>query len=68
MVYEATQDQYDVALVLTNDTDMSEAFRIVSTELEKTLILVQPKHVKTAKSLSQYCLDIELSNFYNPKV
>ena len=35
MVYEATQDQYDVALVLTNDTDMSEAFRIVSTELEK---------------------------------
>ena len=58
MVYEATQDQYDVALVLTNDTDMSEAFRIVSTELEKTLILVQPKHVKTAKSLSQFCFDI----------
>ncbi len=58
MVYEATQDQYDVALVLTNDTDMSEAFRIVSSELGKTIILVQPQHVRTAKSLSQYCFDV----------
>jgi len=58
MVYEAAQDQYDVALVLTNDTDMSEAFRIVSKELGKTIILVQPRHVKTAKSLSQYCFDV----------
>lgn len=58
LVYEATQNQYDVALVLTNDTDMREAFRIVSAELGKTLILVQPEHVKTAKSLRQYCFDV----------
>ena len=58
MVYEAIQYEYDIALVLTNDTDMSEAFRIVSEELSKNIILMQPHHVKTAKSLSQYCFDI----------
>ena len=79
MVYEATQNHYDVALVLTNDTDMSEAFRIVSSELGKTIILVQPQHVKTAKSLSQYCFDVlkfkskdlvsnQLPNTIGPKI
>lgn len=58
MVFEATQDLYDVAVVVTNDTDMREAFRIVSEELKKKIILVQPQRVKTANSLSQYCFDV----------
>jgi uncharacterized LabA/DUF88 family protein len=58
LVYEATQDQYDVAVVLTNDTDMSEAFKIVSTNLDKTIILIQAEHVKTAKSLKRHSFDV----------
>lgn len=58
LVYEATQDLYDVAVVLTNDTDMTEAFRIVSKELDKNIILMQPSHVNTARSLNEYCFDV----------
>ncbi len=58
MVYEACQNKYDVAAVLTNDTDMSEAFRIVSQELHKKIILIQPNRVRTAKKLKKYCFDI----------
>lgn len=58
LVYEATQDLYDVAVVLTNDTDMSEAFRIVSTDLNKIIILIQAEHVKTANSLRKYSFDV----------
>jgi uncharacterized LabA/DUF88 family protein len=58
MVYEACKNEYDVAVVLTNDTDMSEAFRIVSQELQKKIILIQPHRVKTAKKLRKYCFDV----------
>lgn len=45
LVFEATQNLFDVAVIKTNDTDMTEAFRIVSKELKKTIILIQPEHV-----------------------
>lgn len=57
MVHHAHKNDYDVAVVITNDTDMSEAFKIVSRELEKKIILIHGSKVKPANSLKKYCID-----------
>jgi len=42
MVNDGWQNQYDCAVVCSNDGDLSEAIRIVRRELHKTVLLVVP--------------------------
>jgi len=59
MIWDAVREKYEVAVVLSNDTDLSEAFRIVNEEIGKKIILLQPSSLRkiTAKSLRRYTFD-----------
>lgn len=50
LVFDACRDAMDVAVVITNDTDLAEPIRIVATELNKKVIIVCP-HKTMAYSL-----------------
>ncbi len=54
LLNDAWHDRYDVALVLSNDSDLVEAIRIVKIELHKTMVLANPFigfQKKTAREL-----------------
>lgn len=42
LVRDAFTDQFDIAVVITNDTDLTEPLRIVSKEAKKKLVLLSP--------------------------
>jgi len=45
LIYEAMRDDYDVAVVITNDSDLAEPIRIVTQEVRKKVGILSPaKH------------------------
>lgn len=42
LVRDAFTDKFDIAVVITNDTDLAEPLRIVSQEAQKKLVLLSP--------------------------
>lgn len=53
MVHHAWQKKYDCAVVVSNDSDLSEALRIVKTELHKRVILLVPGDATVRPAVSQ---------------
>lgn len=58
MLLDAFQNEYEVAVLVSNDSDLEEPMRIVTEVFNKKIILVQPKHVNTSKSLIKYSFDV----------
>jgi uncharacterized LabA/DUF88 family protein len=54
MVNDAWKGLYDCAVVLSNDGELLEAFRIVHNELKLSIGLFTPDKVRTSKSLLRY--------------
>ena len=52
LVYDACTDKFDVAIVITNDTDLTEPIRIVADQLNKQVINLCP-HRNVAFSLKK---------------
>ncbi len=42
MLHDGYQGAYDVAIVISNDSDLVEAIKIVRTELKKSVIVLNP--------------------------
>lgn len=53
MIRDAAKDEYDTAVVITNDSDLVMAFRIVKLDFKKKVILVSPGQ-KFSNHLSGY--------------
>jgi uncharacterized LabA/DUF88 family protein len=51
---DAWLDRYDCAVVVSNDSDLSESLRIVKTELCKTIGLIPPADTHPSKELMRY--------------
>lgn len=58
MLLDAFQNKYEVAILASNDSDLEEPMRIVTEEFDKKVILVQPKHVNTSRSLLKHSFDV----------
>jgi len=46
LVYDAVKDCYDTALVLSNDSDLATAIKIVKRKLKKKVIIANPQHFR----------------------
>ncbi|MCB1325548.1 MAG: NYN domain-containing protein [Spirochaetales bacterium] len=55
MLHDAFQNQYDLAVLVSNDSDLSEALRIVSTDLGKKVAILNP-HKNPSRELKKYAL------------
>jgi uncharacterized LabA/DUF88 family protein len=53
VVHHAWKNEYDCAVVVSNDSDLSEALRIVKTELRKKVLLLVPGDPATRPPVSQ---------------
>lgn len=53
MIRDGFRDEYDLAAVISNDTDLEEPIRIVSQELKKGVALLHPMRYPSGK-LGQY--------------
>ena len=51
LVHDACRNSYDAAMILSNDSDLTEALRIVMQELKKQVILVNPYSIKKGKTV-----------------
>ena len=58
MLFDAFRNKFEVAVLVSNDSDLEEPLRIVTEEFDKKVIIVQPKHVNTSKSLLKYSFDV----------
>lgn len=54
LVNDGWKKEYECAVILSNDGDLSEAMRIVHDELNLCIGLVTPDKVRTSQSLMQY--------------
>ena len=57
---DAWKGLYESAIVISNDSDLAEAFRIVNKDLGKSIGLLIPQEYKPSKELLKY------STFYKP--
>lgn len=57
IVRDAFQNKFDIAAILTNDTDLTEPVRIVAEECKLPVILLTPVN-KPATSLLKYVADV----------
>ncbi len=53
LLHDAWRNAYDCAVVVSNDSDLSEALRIVKTELHKKIILLVPGDPKVRRPSAQ---------------
>lgn len=44
LVHDAAQDRYDLAAVISNDSDLAEALRIAREDYAKTIGVISPQH------------------------
>jgi uncharacterized LabA/DUF88 family protein len=58
MLFDAFRNKFEVAVLVSNDSDLEEPLRIITEEFDKKVIIVQPKHVNTSKSLLKYSFDV----------
>lgn len=76
LVNDAWHDRYDAAVVVSNDSDLAEALRIVKDERNKEVILLTPpkfqrRRSKALKKAASRCMtirntDLSLSQLPNP--
>lgn len=50
LIYDGCMNLYDVAFVMTNDSDLTEALRIVKNKLKKEVILLNPHDFRGKKT------------------
>jgi uncharacterized LabA/DUF88 family protein len=55
MLNDAFKDLYDLAVLISNDSDLSEPLRIISTELGKKIGILNP-HDKQSSELGKYAI------------
>ncbi len=68
MVNDGYRDKYDVVVLVSNDSDIAEALKIVRNELDKEIWLINPGlDSPTTKSLSQYSNEVRKLRFSNIK-
>lgn len=58
LLNDAWKDEYDCAVVVSNDSDLAESLKIIKNDLKKVIGLINPRPKKPAKELMQY------ANFY----
>lgn len=64
MVHDAYENNFDVAVLISNDSDVAEALRIVRDELKKEIWLINPGlQSPTTKSLSRYASEVRKIRF-----
>lgn len=59
LLNDAWLDRYDCAVVVSNDSDLAEAIRIVKNELHKVIGIMNPGDTKPSKELIQYATFIK---------
>ena len=59
LIYEAMRDEFDAAVVVSNDSDLAEPIRIVTQEVHRKVGILTPARIPTRKLL-KYC------TFYKP--
>ncbi len=55
MLHDAYEDRYDLAVLISNDSDLSEPLRIISHEIRKKIGILNP-HKKPSRELGKYAL------------
>lgn len=61
MLNDAWKDEYDMAILISNDTDMAEALKLVKTQFSnKKIGILTPGNRKTTQKLRKY------ADFYKP--
>ena len=59
LIYEAMRDEFDVAVVVSNDSDLAEPIRIVTREIHKKVGILSPAKFPTRELL-------QAATFYKP--
>lgn len=59
LLYDAFKDNYDIAVIISNDSDLYEAIKIVKEEFKKKIGILNPQKYPSKKLLP-------LVNFYKP--
>jgi len=54
LIYDGCKGIYDVAIVISNDSDLVEAIKIVRNELNKGVIVLNPSPSKPSQELARY--------------
>jgi uncharacterized LabA/DUF88 family protein len=54
LLNDAWHDRYDCAVVVSNDSDLSEALRLVKTERKKMVGLITPSSSHPSRELMRY--------------
>jgi hypothetical protein len=62
LVNDAWENVYDVAVVISNDTDLVEPIRIVTQKRKKDVVLISPGHWNTAPKLAQVATSVRHLN------
>ncbi|RPJ08435.1 MAG: NYN domain-containing protein [Spirochaetaceae bacterium] len=55
MLHDAYKDNYDLAVLVSNDSDLSEALRIIKNELGKKIGILNPQKIQS-RELGKYAL------------
>ena len=53
LVYDATMDSFDTALVISNDSDLATAIKITRRKLKKSIFLSNPQRFKGKKMAAE---------------
>jgi uncharacterized LabA/DUF88 family protein len=56
LLNDAWLNEYDCAVVVSNDSDLAESLRIVMHQLNKVIGLINPRNKTPARKLMQYCV------------
>lgn len=56
LLYDAFKDKYDLAVLISNDSDLSEPLRIITREMGKKVGILNPQKHIMSKELSKYAL------------
>lgn len=54
LLHDAWCNKYDCAVIISNDSDLAEAVKIVHKELGKTIGIINPGNTRQSKELIQY--------------
>jgi hypothetical protein len=55
MLHDAYQNKYDLAVLISNDSDLSEPLRLIKVEVEKKVGILNPQ-ARPSKELGKYAL------------
>ena len=56
MLHDAFQDRYDLAVLVSNDSDFSEALAIIKNELNKKIGILNPQQQRASRELHKHAL------------